>query len=95
MTKDEAKQLALAHLGPPGPHDEELAFHDDLCKQTSYGWILVYNSKRFIETGDIMHALGGNGPLIVIAATREVVAVPTYGDIDEGIREVERSRGLR
>lgn len=94
MTKEEAQQLALQYLDLLGPNDEEIAFHEDLCKETPYGWILVYNSKRFIETGDIMYAFGGNGPLVVIADTKEVVAVPTAGDIDEGIREVERSRGL-
>lgn len=34
------------------------------------GWLFVYNDQRYIETGDISYALGGNGPIAVFAAGR-------------------------
>ncbi len=93
ITKREAEQLALDFLQSLGTTDE-LAFYEEHCVEKPYGWILYYNTKQFIETGNILYALGGNGPLVVIAATREVIPVSTAGDTKEGIRDVERSRGL-
>jgi len=29
------------------------------------GWIFFYNTREFVETGEIESALGGNGPLFV------------------------------
>ena len=33
--------------------------------KTEKGWVFFYNSKKFIETGNISFALAGNGPLLV------------------------------
>jgi hypothetical protein len=30
-----------------------------------YGWIFFYNSRRYLETGDPLEGLGGNGPVVV------------------------------
>lgn len=93
MTKRDAEQLALDFLRSLGATDE-LAFYEDHCVQKPYGWVLYYNTKRYFETGNDLYALGGNGPLVVVAATREVIPVSTAGDTQEGILAVERSRGL-
>lgn len=30
-----------------------------------YGWILFYCTRQYAETGDMLHMLGGAGPLVV------------------------------
>src|SRR6476660_1249270 len=30
-----------------------------------FGWAFCYNTKRYVDTGDTLHAVGGNAPLIV------------------------------
>jgi hypothetical protein len=30
-----------------------------------FGWVFFYNSKKFLETGEIGFALAGNGPAMV------------------------------
>jgi hypothetical protein len=93
MTKNEAQQLALAYL--ESQHvSEPVAFYDDQCLTKPYGWILFYNSKRFIETGNILYAFAGNGPLVVLDATGEVVALPSNQGPEESIQEFERVRAL-
>lgn len=35
------------------------------CVETEEGWSFGYNSRAFLEDGDIVSALAGNGPVIV------------------------------
>lgn len=35
------------------------------CEEIEEGWSFGYNSRAFVEDGDIMSALAGNGPVIV------------------------------
>ncbi len=66
ITVHEAKKLALAALCQWGRDENEYAFVDSATIAKPYGWILFYNSRRYLETGDILHAFGGNGPVVVL-----------------------------
>ncbi len=46
------------------PPTELLLLLDETI-EFEYGWTFFYNSKEYIETGNIMMALGGNGAIIV------------------------------
>lgn len=35
------------------------------CEEMSDGWAFYYDSRAFLEEGDILSALAGNGPVIV------------------------------
>jgi hypothetical protein len=35
------------------------------CEETEVGWSFGYNSRTFLEGGDISSALAGNGPIVV------------------------------
>ena len=35
------------------------------CQEIEEGWSFGYNTRAFVEDGDIMSALAGNGPVIV------------------------------
>lgn len=49
---------------PTANRDVPLFFALTSCK--SYGWVLVYNSRQFVETGNELEALGGNGAVVVL-----------------------------
>lgn len=55
-----------------------------------YGWAFFYQSKEYMETGDIMKALGGNGAIIVNRYNGELSqtgsAHPTETYIEEYIK---------
>lgn len=91
MTREEAKLLAQQYLESLGT--EPFAFYDHLSERRSYGWVLFYNSQQFIETGNMLYAFGGNGPLVVLDAG-EVVSLPTYQSYEDSIRGFEHERGL-
>ncbi|MVM29925.1 hypothetical protein GO755_07770 [Spirosoma sp. HMF4905] len=41
-------------------------------QEESFGWIFFYNSKEFLETGNLSYALGGNSPIIINKQTGEL-----------------------
>lgn len=60
----------------------------------SYGWIFFYNSKAYVETGDIMTALVGHGPVILLADTGEIVECGSLLPGEEQVLRFEQERGL-
>lgn len=67
ITLPEAKKLAMTALRKMSRRSEaDLAFVDSLTSCKPYGWVLFYNSRQFVETGNELEALGGNGPVVVL-----------------------------
>ena len=46
---------------------ESLELLASATRTTDFGWVFFYNSKKYLETGEIRFALAGNAPLIVDA----------------------------
>lgn len=74
MERQEARTLALNAFyhrcyGEVIGRDGEAEEFDIVDKHTikkSYGWAFTVNTKTFIETGDFMYCLGGDGPIVVL-----------------------------
>jgi hypothetical protein len=66
MTKSEAEEIVERYLnseergGTP-----DLVLLKDVTIEREFGWIFFYQSKRFLETGNISDILAGNAPLVV------------------------------
>lgn len=43
----------------------DLALLENMTIEFEYGWAFFYQSKEYIETGNIMSKLGGNGAIII------------------------------
>ncbi len=63
--------------------------------EKDYGWVFFYQSKRFVETGDMNFALVGNCPILVEKETGRVVELPTHTSVEEGLRKYEKERRKR
>lgn len=59
----------LAKKAPPG---ELWAVVEQQTMETASAWIFFYNSQRYLETGNIIYRLAGNGPIFVNKETGEV-----------------------
>jgi immunity protein 35 of polymorphic toxin system len=59
-----------------------------------YGWIFFYNSRRYLETGDPLEGLGGNGPVVVEQAGGRVHPLPSSSDPSTAITEFEKLNGF-
>jgi hypothetical protein len=91
LTLEEAKTIAedklnsMPVLGDVGG----LTIIDNATIEKPYAWIFFYNSKQFIETGNIMDALGGNAPLFISKFTGHIATFATGQSIDKMIDEYE------
>ena len=70
------------------------AIMEQFTEKKPYGWIFYYNSARFVETNDLMEALAGNGPVVVLH-NGEVVALGSAYAPEVEIQMFERSRGIK
>ena len=92
---DDARIRVLSHLNQVyGEGPDALVILDDRTIEKPYGWIFFYNSREFVETGDFLHALGGNGPVVFEAATGEIHQLQTAREPIVEIRRFEEGRGL-
>jgi len=57
----------------------ELTILEDRITETQRGWSLPYNTKRFLETGNVTDGLVGNGPLFVDRESGNVYVLPSAG----------------
>jgi Immunity protein 35 len=67
MDKQAARRIAERLLDiEVRPHlDGEIVIVDQSTMQNSEYWAFCYDSKEYLETGNISHALAGNSPIFV------------------------------
>ncbi len=94
LTMEEAKKIALDEINAGVDPKRELIILDEYTRTKRYGWVFIYNSRRFIETGDILYALGGNGP-IVVEHNKRIHYLSSAQATDDAVAELEAKRGWR
>jgi len=58
----------------------------DATVELNFGWVVYWNSRRFLEAGDIRHALHGNTPLLVDRRDGMVHPIGTGTPLEQAIR---------
>lgn len=95
MTLEQARQVLLSALAARGVGGEGgVALIPGTAVRKAYGWVLLYNSREFVETSDILTMLVGQGPVVVFD-TGELVELGSQLDADAAIEAFELSRGLK
>ncbi len=107
LTKLEAQRLAEKTLGI-GTEQEvilsktkgqqlELQILEEKTLEFEFGWVFFYQSKKFIETGNLLFALGGNAPLIVDKYIKEIFRTGTAYPIEKYLDDylIKHYNGLR
>lgn len=85
-TQEEAARIAQAWLDATMEH---------WCSITSghalpYGWAFQWTTDDYIRTGDIMHALAGNGPLVVLKDSGELYGLGSAKTLEAECVDFER-----
>jgi len=95
ISETEARQKIAMLLGERSRYVAGgLVLVEEMTLTKPYGWIFFYNSRRYMDTRDILDAIAGNGPVVVLADTGEVVTLGTALRPEEEIALFERNRGL-
>lgn len=72
LEKSDAMELVSKRLKEMAPPNIQLVVIDEKTIERPFGWIFFYNSKKYVETGSIIHRLGGNGPVFVNKSTASI-----------------------
>ncbi len=95
MDKSDAARLVLDSLNASydDPSDS-LVLLDEATIEKQYGWVFFYQSRNYIETGDLTWMLAGNGPIVVLRDEGAIHSLGTALPIEEEIAEFEQELGL-
>jgi hypothetical protein len=92
LTIAQAKNLAQAHLSTSSEESGcEVVIVDSATVERSFGWVFFYESRQYLETGEFMHRLVGNAPLIVNRITGDIVSTGTAHPTEYYLAEYEAS----
>ena len=95
MTRDEARQAVVEAIQGSYRGREEIVVDDVRTLTKSYGWVFFYNSKRYLDRREPLHALGGNGPIVVESATGRITKLGTGRPVEDEIADFELRNGYR
>jgi len=86
IDKSSAIELVSKKLLEMAPVGDSWVVIPEKIIERSFGWVLFYNTKEYVETGDFMYRLAGNGPVIVEKISG---AVKFFGS-NESLEEIYR-----
>ena len=71
--------------------NNEAVVLEDVTITKPYGWVFFYQSRAFIETGEVGQRLAGNAPIIFDRFDGELRVTGTAEPIEHYLREYERT----
>ena len=88
LTREQALELLAKRLGQLSPENDFVTVEEGTIEKP-YGWVFFYNSRKYLETGEIRYAIAGNGPVIV---NKHLGTTDFFGPVDwvKAIDEYER-----
>ena len=93
MNIEEAQSLVQTELDKstdPDDDDQYVILEEETIEK-EWGWVFFYQSKKYIESGDIGEMLPGNAPYIVNKKNGRLHVAGTAEDIEYYINEFEQS----
>lgn len=94
LTMEEAKKIALDDLNSGHRPEGELVILDEYTLAKPYGWVFIYNTRKYMETDKFLYALGGNGP-VVVEHNKRIHRLGSAEASKDVIAVMERERGWR
>lgn len=93
IVESDAKYIASQYLEKlESEVGEPLEIVDKETIERSFGWIFFYNSKKYLESGELSYMLAGNAPFIIDRNNGELYETGTAKPIEEYISEYEEQR---
>lgn len=93
ISQADARERALATLESlSGEGRFDLALIESATRELECGFAFFYQSRAFVDRGDVASAIGGNGPLVVLHSGR-VECLGSHAPADEVLAEFMKSLG--
>lgn len=93
LTKREAEQRAAALLRIARPPGARWAIWAAKTMRAPFGWICVYQSRQYLESGEVDYMLVGNGPIVVNGHDGTAVMESHRDSLEDLVARYEREWG--
>lgn len=95
MTKEKALQIVQGYLDTllPLDSDDQYVVIEKQILEKPYGWVFLFNSKKFLDSGNIFLSLCGNGPIVVQKDTGKIHQLGSANGLEATIKEFEEAMG--
>jgi hypothetical protein len=90
LTREQARELVAREVCGPFGNDDELIFIDEHTIERAWGWMFFYTSRKWHETGDVMHAVAGNAPILVERESGRLITTGTARSPEHYLQNYER-----
>ena len=87
MEYEVAKQRVYEFINNRFDSDDELVIDDEGVIKTNFGWVFPYDSKKFLELGELIYALVGNAPIIFDNRDQSIHITGTAHGVDYYINQ--------
>lgn len=90
ITTEEARRIARRYLATEFPG------HDLVIVETverPIGWGVVYQSRKYVETGNPDDMVIGPGPLLVLRSDGAVVQLRTFRSLEDEMKDYAKTHG--
>lgn len=92
MNLSDATAIADAYLdNMQQEYPIEIEINHDITEEHSTGYVFFYNSKEFWKTREFSSSLVGNGPLLVLRSSGELLVLPSYQSVEKSVSEYVES----
>jgi hypothetical protein len=92
ITKVEAEKIARDYVkAKEAGAGCGLVLLDESTMERDFGWVFFYNSKDYLETGEIRHTLAGNAPIVVTRADGAVHVTGTALPLERYLEKFTRA----
>ena len=85
------RERQVLGLGARDDNAIELVILDDQTIEGEFGWVFFYQSRVYLESGDVSYALAGNAPILVSRQDGSLHVTGTSQPIEAYIENFERS----
>lgn len=93
ITETEADQIAEEWVARASAPEDDVIINRRFTRAESFGWVYFYNTRRFIDDGDLRSAIAGNAPIVVLRETGEVLVTGTAHPVDHYLDEIRTTYG--
>lgn len=93
MNREKAEKLAQREIQRIAMQagDEFVLCSEDTIER-GFGWLFFYQSKAFIDSGELKYRLAGNGPIVVEKDSGNVTIHGSVPSVEEIIAKLEICR---
>src|SRR5690348_6815737 len=90
MDRERARAIAADYIGDGRQTAEgiTLVIVDSQTQEHEFGWVFFYDSKEYVDTGDFLHAIAGNAPVVVLR-DGTIRTTGTARSLSSYLREIE------